>query len=516
MPYEVLSLKECSKSLDGFIKMVRANYKDSEKEIFMLKSLLLIIVVIVIVVSSAGFLKKKSALNTPVPLPEENHKGHWKEFSEKFIDQESAEEAAAEWDDQQLRLFITEYIFFDPKGSEDWRPSVILSNLEDKTHPIVLQILKNKEMYRHLVYIGEDERMGNSPFKRACKILRNTTVDNYVSIMSPFAECSLKYIRADAILEISKTGDIDSLPYIRQALSSNDYMEQEYATMGMSFVLKQDKATPEFKNELYSIIYDLIQLGGFTPNDSELLLYQLSPEKAKAYFLTDEMFNAENFNLNSILGVLAGAGEQVPREKIKSLIASLETKPEFYPYPDAIGKAVLLLGCQKQPEDREYIEDFMNHSNHEIASGASEGLLALLGISDVSSRIWEIQKESGFESLNQHQQYYSAVLVCDAEVRNGGFAQYYYNSSGDRWPVALAGFEAMGLVNHQQVLMKSLENFGTDGPSTDNVTRREQLDKLFESDESNLGSLDIDYYDVEEVVEVYMTRFVLAYPESFQ
>ena len=44
--------------------------------------------------------------------------------------------------------------------------------------------------------------------------------------------------------------------------------------------------------------------------------------------------------------------------------------------------------------------------------------------------------------LTEAQQRYLAATVYDGEVRSGGHSQYFFNSSGDHWSVALEGLLA--------------------------------------------------------------------------
>lgn len=115
-----------------------------------------------------------------------------------------------------------------------------------------------------------------------------------------------------------------------------------------------------------------------------------------------------------------------------------------------------------------------------------------------------------------HQRYYIAVFRCDAEINNGGLAQYFVNSSGDNWRDALAGLEAMGSTDRLAVVREAISLFGSDGPSESRDKRQDQLSKLYKKNNSIFEALESRYYDSDEVVEVLATRFVLSHPASFR
>jgi hypothetical protein len=106
--------------------------------------------------------------------------------------------------------------------------------------------------------------------------------------------------------------------------------------------------------------------------------------------------------------------------------------------------------------------------------------------------------------------------MCDAEINNGGLAQYFVNSSGDYWREALAGFEAMGFREKFGALKEAIALFGDNGPSSNRSVRQDQLSKLYRKSDAIFEALDSRYYDSSEVVEVLTARFVLENPESFK
>lgn len=61
----------------------------------------------------------------------------------------------------------------------------------------------------------------------------------------------------------------------------------------------------------------------------------------------------------------------------------------------------------------------------------------------------------GFTTLSQAEQRYFSVVCLDGEVHNGGFQQFFYNSSGAHYEVARQGLGAMGLAEAVRLLLEA-------------------------------------------------------------
>jgi hypothetical protein len=140
-------------------------------------------------------------------------------------------------------------------------------------------------------------------------------------------------------------------------------------------------------------------------------------------------------------------------------------------------------------------------------------MLASHGLEDFQQRIWEPR---GGKSLTVPQRHYSAVFMLDAEVRNGGFSQYFFNSSGDDWRDTLAGLEVMGSKERLAIFREALAKFGAAGPSGDREKRMEQLAKIANAEEKLFDQFDSRYYKSTEIIDVLVMRYVLKNPEAFR
>jgi len=167
-------------------------------------------------------------------------------------------------------------------------------------------------------------------------------------------------------------------------------------------------------------------------------------------------------------------------------------------------------------EDRDFLRARTTHSVERVAQGAAAGLLCSFGLEGFEQRIWDTENRSGYESLSKQQRLYSAVFECDAEINNGGLAQYFVNSAGNHWRDAVAGFKAMGFKERLDILNQAIAMFGGDGPSIDRSVRQDQLSKLYKRNDRIFEELESRYSKSSEVVEVLAARFVIENSEGFR
>jgi hypothetical protein len=101
------------------------------------------------------------------------------------------------------------------------------------------------------------------------------------------------------------------------------------------------------------------------------------------------------------------------------------------------------------------------------------------------------ETQNGFASLSRAERQYFAVGLLEGEVYNGGFHQYFFNSSGDSYLYAIEGLEAIGALQALQLLRKAKQIvFGFAEPPQSTGRRRALLHSVENACEVRLASLD--------------------------
>lgn len=111
-----------------------------------------------------------------------------------------------------------------------------------------------------------------------------------------------------------------------------------------------------------------------------------------------------------------------------------------------------------------------------------------------------------------------ALRWTEAEVGNGGFDQYFTNSTGYLLPEAQEGARTLGSLEWATLLDEARDIFGTDYPR-DREERTARLEALGEDVQARLDDLDGRLYDLayapERNLGALSRRYVEQHPEEF-
>ncbi len=93
-----------------------------------------------------------------------------------------------------------------------------------------------------------------------------------------------------------------------------------------------------------------------------------------------------------------------------------------------------------------------------------------------------------FKAIPEPSRHLLAAHWCQSEVSNGGFDQFFFNSTGVLAPEAGDGFRAIGLHGVASVVQHAMDLLAADYPR-DRATRHEMLDALQALSESKAFDL---------------------------
>lgn len=445
----------------------------------------------------------------------ENPEAWRKEVAAANLAHERALEQASKWDESQIAAAVNRFVFDIAISREAAADAHLLGSLGAKVYPAVLDILADTARRGKLVTPTGEDSLPEAPFNRACDLLGHTPPANAAALIAPFLDQPGREIRTDAALVLGKIGTAEVVIPLRKALADPDEHVRSYGLMGLDWAIRKNRLREECGRGLYDDIVPLVVSGKNIDKAAPLLLH-IDPARATELFLSDRLFAADARSIHYTLKALAEKSISVPRERLLALIADLEKGEMKYPRNYALGEALRLLGQHKLVGDREFLQARTRSPDREAARGAAAGLIASFGLEGFEKRIWDAEEKHGFSGLKRPQQYYLAVLSYDGQVNNGGLSQYFFNSSGDHWPQALAGLQAMGFVERLAVLREAVARFGKDGPSQDRNRRQEQLAKLERKSDDVFGSLGDRYYKSKESIDVLSQQYVLNNAEAFE
>jgi hypothetical protein len=107
-----------------------------------------------------------------------------------------------------------------------------------------------------------------------------------------------------------------------------------------------------------------------------------------------------------------------------------------------------------------------------------------------ATQFWKIS----YEELTAPEKVFVSVWELEAEVNNGGFLQYFFNSSGDNAKHSVCALERIGATNVAALFKQANSVFANGLPSSDSEICRPQVEKLSEEQKKFLDELDQKFY----------------------
>jgi len=134
----------------------------------------------------------------------------------------------------------------------------------------------------------------------------------------------------------------------------------------------------------------------------------------------------------------------------------------------------------------------------------------------ISESVWDRESKLGYEKLSQPERVFLCVWDLEAEVNNGGFDQYYFNSAGDHALDTVRALETIGAKRTAELVRTMNSLFGPAGPSPARFKRQDQLSSLRDSVANKLHDADKRFYKYDDNLEQLLTAFVSRDLEAFR
>ena len=131
---------------------------------------------------------------------------------------------------------------------------------------------------------------------------------------------------------------------------------------------------------------------------------------------------------------------------------------------------------------------------------------------DLSRRVGPLfsrVESDGLESLTEPERVLFSVWGAVGQIENGGFDQFFYNSSGSFAREAASGLEAIGAIEKAAVVKRALALFPDSLPPRDRDERIAVLDSISETgDEDVFDSLNEEFYAIPENVDALLAAYI--------
>jgi hypothetical protein len=102
--------------------------------------------------------------------------------------------------------------------------------------------------------------------------------------------------------------------------------------------------------------------------------------------------------------------------------------------------------------------------------------------------------DEGFTGLTTDEKFYYAVCLLEGEAYNGGMIQFFDNSSGTCYQMAVRGLETLGATSALDLLIRAKVVLFDDCEPPEDAIQRQQLMRSGDEIEAAVGSIDEEFY----------------------
>ena len=341
--------------------------------------------------------------------------------------------------------------------------------------------------------------------------------------VEPFLAHEDEWCRSCAAEILGRIDDVHAAKTQRRCMKSGDGRMRDGLFRGMANTVYERTGSQELIQVLWPDLCQALAFEHITYLSVPTIIHRMAEadrERAVADLHAERILRWNHRNLDEILAGLRGAKIPPARNVILGLAARWqhEATPEWssaYHRGKVLGACLMLL----LPENAEEVDaetkilvmSMLDDSSKEARSSACPAFLRMHGLTVDPGHICHsiLYERKGI--LSQPQRAYFEVQILLGEVQNGGWHQYFVNSSGNGWKHGLAGAEEMGLRQVVEDMKRAAALFGPDGPDVNRDRRWERLSQFTKHQDKILEELGIEG----DTVEVAMAKYAVLHRDEF-
>lgn len=388
--------------------------------------------------------------------------------------------------DAEVRELVEEYVRTQHQSAEYWA----VGALKERSVPYLLEVLKRPESF---VKPEPKGILDQSPAQRALDMLWRYPQDAVIPLLLPYVDSAEKWQRREAARHLALSGKNSVKDAVVHLLKDPDDYVRSAAVHGLLSAVEADRAEPILLAAAFEPVTmmttqrDKAMIGA----DAVELLLLIDHPRAAEFLTSATVIQYTNSNVDRLLECLTVEQIAVPPDLLLELVESYDSAPEGRGNSYTYGEALKNLALQKHPATELLIRHCLSEppvageadlpafqrSRFDRRNLAAQALCILNDLPDAVQAAFSNEEKLGFEFLPIPQQRLILVVHLDGQVSNGGFSQYFFNSSDDSASVA-AALDDIGATNCARIFREAVSVFGRTGPSRDDELRQRQLEKL--------------------------------------
>jgi len=147
----------------------------------------------------------------------------------------------------------------------------------------------------------------------------------------------------------------------------------------------------------------------------------------------------------------------------------------------------------------------------------------LLSSDDINGSIIELDNFIGelcsygddMDKLTEQQKQFYYNQCLEREINNGGFNQYFFNSSGDFANKTVQSLQTIGANKTADILQKAIDQFPNSNVPEERTERQEILDQIQETADLVWEELDQKFFTYEDDLNTLNIEFVKKHKDKF-
>jgi HEAT repeat protein len=357
--------------------------------------------------------------------------------------------------------------------------------------------------------------MEGSPGTRVADLLWRLDCPELGHKLSKLVDDNEWRIYSTAIRACVALGSKEAAALAIRKLSGDESIASEAAENGVEAAIRRGVASPEFLEAILAWAEQSTVDPAQPPSKWAVAFFaNRGGQRALDMLTSERLLSLENnHNIHFVLETLDRLRVDVDPTLLEAMLTKSQQSVGNWPW-EYVFKRALAAIARHDPDRARVIADQALSSDSETHLNAA---IEFLRRHDQLPRSWQSDPPPGLELSPDEQRLVDLldiVCECTGQIGNGGLSQYFFNSSGDRWPRAVEALRAIGDDHGAEMLLKAAHMVAPGGASTDRDTRIEQYAALSEETEQELDKLSPVFWSSR--MELIELRFMQRHKELFQ
>lgn len=316
-----------------------------------------------------------------------------------------------------------------------------------------------------------------------------------------------QYVSGKAIKARAALGREDLLPFVIKHLSDRNACTS--AQEGVELGIKQGWVQPAFMNGLLSWAKQTTLDSSIQHAAWAVGFYaQYGGAEAISALQSKSILSLDNNRtIHFAIRELTRYGVAIPLAILAPMIEKSLASEGIWPWEWVFEPALIAMAVTDLQGALRLAESQLDRADGPYSSAAMEFIRRTADLPES----WETEPPPGMEVSAEDLRILDDLEACVevfGQVGNGGLSQYFFNPSGNSWPVAVQALKAIGYSLGADTLFEAAHTFDPRGASLDREMRMKQYAQLSEATEKRLDAMSDVFYSKssDRVVLRYMLQ----------